>query len=111
MAGTASATPSNVISSDSESRLATLLVSTLAPTVVPITLKAPIIPLSVPSRPIIGPSVPSTANMLIFFSISAVIVSPVRSIESRASARPFGRSAMPVVNSRLKKESSSLTRA
>ena len=45
--------------------------------------------------------------MLIFFSISAVMVSPIRSIESRASARPLGRSAMPVVNRRPKNESSS----
>ncbi len=36
------------------------------------TLKLAIIPFSVPSRPIIGPSVPSTASMLIFFSISTV---------------------------------------
>ena len=35
--------------------------------------------------------------MLIFFSISAVMASPMRSMASRASARPLGNSAMPVV--------------
>ena len=47
--------------------------------------------------------------MLIFFSISAVIASPTRSIASRASARPLGNSVMPVVSTRLKNESSSFT--
>ena len=82
-----------------------------APPTEPSPPKLVIIPFSVPNSPIIGPSVPSTANMLIFFSISAVIASPTRSIESRASARPLGNSAMPVVSTRLKNESSSFARA
>ena len=73
------------------------------------TLNAVIIPLSVPTSPIIGPNVPSTANMLIFFSISTVTDSPTFSIASRASANPFGSSAIPVERAVLKKELSSFT--
>ncbi len=70
-----------------------------------ITLKLAIIPLSVPNNPIIGPSVPSTASMLIIRSISMVTASLVRSMLSRASARPLGNSEMPVDNVRPKNES------
>ena len=56
-----------------------------------ITLKLAIIPLSVPSSPIIGPSVPSTANMLIFFSISAVNMSAIRSIDVAGLAQAVGQ--------------------
>ena len=100
MAGTDKATPSNVSSRASEMPPATWLAFNCTSDSA-ITLKLAIIPLSVPSRPIIGPSVPSTANMLIFLSISTVNASPTRSIESRASASPLGSSEMPVANSRL----------
>ena len=56
-----------------------------------ITAKLAIIPFSVPTRPIIGPSVPSTASMLIFRSISTVSASALRSITSRASGQAAGQ--------------------
>ena len=71
--------------------------------------KAPIIPESVPTSPIIGPSVPITAIGLIFFSMSVVSISPIRSMASRASLKPLGSSVMPVTSTRLKNESSSFT--
>ncbi len=106
--GTDSDTPSNVNKRASEMPLATSSAFNCTPDRA-MALKLPIIPLSVPSSPIIGPNVPNTANMLIFFSISAVNMPATRSIDSRASPRPLGNSVIPVTSTRLKKESSSLT--
>ena len=106
--GTDRDTPSNVSKRASEMPLATSLAFNCTSDMA-MTPKLEIIPLSVPSSPIIGPSVPNTANRLIFFSMSAVSMSPIRSIDSRASLRPLGNSVIPVTSTRLKKESSSLT--
>ena len=55
-----------------------------------------------PNRPIIGPSVPITASMLMLRSISIVAASVERSMLSRASGRPLGNSEMPVDSTRPK---------
>ena len=71
-------------------------------------MKLAIIPFRVPSNPIIGPKEPSTANMLIFFSISTTCTSAVRSIASRASANPEDNSPSPVEAYRVNRQSFSL---
>ena len=73
IAGTERATPSNVISRASEMPWATWLAFISPPFAM--SAKLDIMPLSVPSSPINGPSDPMTASILIRFSISTVMTS------------------------------------
>ena len=68
-AGTERATPMNVTTRASEIASATSF-ALMPASDRAMTMKLAIIPFRVPSKPIIGPKDPRTANMLIFFSIS-----------------------------------------
>ena len=107
IAGTESATPMNVTTRASEIASATSL-ALMPASDRAMTMKLAIIPFRVPSKPIIGPRDPRTANMLIFFSNSTTCTSAVRSIASRASAKPADSSPNPAEAYRLNRQSFSL---